>query len=521
MERQALTHSPKTMLASPLAPSGAVQWLTLFERVSDSNLSLQGRIRQMLVSAILSGHLPPGSPAPSSRQLSESLGVARNTVVFAYQQLVSEGYLVSRERSGHFIADDVLRSHVRSLPPDTSSPPAHSNAHWQQRMVFHPSRQRNIVKPENWQSMPFPFVYAQFDSSQFPTAEWRECCTRALSVLDIRSWAPDLVTNDDADLIEEIRGQVLPRRGVWAEADEIVITVGAQHALYLLADLLVHTHTVVGMEDPGYPDARNTFAHRTERLMPLAIDEEGLCITPALKACDYIFVTPSHQCPTSVTLPMERRIALLDLVSRSDGIIIEDDYETENRYDGHPSPALKSLDRHGRVIYIGSLSKSFAPGLRIGYIVAPRELASELRALRRLMLRHPSAYVQRAFALFISLGHHHALLRRLSVLYAERAKALAAALQAELPEFELVPISGGSSCWIKAPQGVNTQQLADAALKEGVVIEPGHVFYHRPGANNKNYIRMGFASIDKAKIPEGIQRLAKVYHELCQAAPAG
>jgi GntR family transcriptional regulator/MocR family aminotransferase len=137
------------------------------------------------------------------------------------------------------------------------------------------------------------------------------------------------------------------------------------------------------------------------------------------------------------------------------------------------------------------------------------------------MLRHPSAYVQRAFALFISLGHHHALLRRLSVLYAERAKALAAALQAELPEFELVPISGGSSCWIKAPQGVNTQQLADAALKEGVVIEPGHVFYHRPGANNKNYIRMGFASIDKAKIPEGIQRLAKVYHELCQAAPAG
>ncbi len=499
---------------APTPLSSNLQWLTLFDRVSDSSLSLQSRIRKMLVSAILSGHLPPGAPAPSSRHLSDSLGIARNTVVFAYQQLVAEGYLVSRERSGHFIADDVLRNHVPTQAQDEPRPRQHTEASWQRRMVFHPSRQRNIVKPENWQSMPYPFVYAQFNPSQFPTAEWRECCTRALSVLDIRSWAPDLITNDDPALIEEIRSQVLPRRGVWAEADEIVVTVGAQHALYLLGDLLIDDHTVVGMEDPGYPDARNTFAHRTEKLMPLPIDGEGLCITPALQGCDYIFVTPSHQCPTSVTLPMERRVALLEMVSRSDGIIIEDDYETENRYDGHPSPALKSLDRHGRVIYIGSLSKSFAPGLRIGYIVAPRELASELRALRRLMLRHPSAYVQRAFALFISLGHHHALLRRLSVLYAERAAELTKAIHATLPEFELVPISGGSSCWIKAPVGVDTEKLAEAALLEGVVVEPGHVFYHHPGQENKNYLRMGFASIDTDKIAEGMRRLAKAHQAL-------
>lgn len=494
--------------------SSAVQWLTLFDRVSDSSLSLQSRIRKMLVSAILSGHLPPGAPAPSSRQLSESLGIARNTVVFAYQQLVAEGYLVSRERSGHFIADDVFRDHVPTETADTPKPRVHKETSWQRRMVFQPSRQRNIVKPDNWQSMPYPFVYAQFDPSQFPTAEWRECCTRALSVLDIRSWAPDLITSDDPALIEQIRSQVLPRRGVWAEADEIVVTVGAQHALYLLCDLLMDDKSVVGVEDPGYPDARNTFAHRTDKLVPLAVDDQGLCITPALQGCDYIFVTPSHQCPTSVTLPMERRIALLELVSRSDGIIIEDDYETENRYDGHPSPALKSLDRHGRVIYIGSLSKSFAPGLRIGYIVAPRELISELRALRRLMLRHPSSYVQRAFSLFISLGHHHALLRRLSVLYAERAMTLTNAMREALPEFELVPITGGSSCWIKAPEGVDTQQLATAALAQGVVVEPGHVFYHHPSAQNKNYLRLGFASIDTPKIPEGIRLLAKAYHSL-------
>jgi len=499
---------------APTPPSSAVLWPSLFERVGDSSLSLQGRIRPMLVSAILSGHLPPGASVPSSRLLADSLGIARNTVVFAYQQLVAEGYLVSRERSGHFVADDVLKNHVGGQRLADSGPADYAKVGWSQRMVFHPSRQRNIVKPENWQSQPYPFVYAQFDAGMFPTAEWRECCTRALSVLDIRSWAPDLITNDDPALIEEIRSQVLPRRGVWASKEEIVITVGAQHALYLLADLLIHNHTVIGIEDPGYPDARNTFAHRSERLMPLPVDGEGLRITPALKECDYIFVTPSHQCPTSVTMPLERREALLNLAAQSDTIIIEDDYETENRYNSHPTPALKSLDKHGRVIYVGSLSKSFAPGLRIGYIVAPQELTHELRALRRLMLRHPSAYIQRAFSLFISLGHYHSLLRRLSHQYAERAQALTEAFGAFLPEFELVPISGGSSCWVKAPQGTDTQELARAALKQGVVIEPGHVFYHRPSSANNNYIRMGFASIGKESIPAGIEQLARVYRSL-------
>lgn len=490
-------------------------WATLFSQAGDARLSLQGRIRQMLVSAILSGHLPPGEPVPSSRLLSENLGIARNTVVFAYQQLVAEGYLVSRERSGHFVADDVLKSHVMTaVSADYHSAPGQARQpriEWGRRLSFHPSRQRNIVKPANWQNLPYPFVYAQFDASQFPTAEWRECCTKALSVLDIRSWAPDLITNDDAALIEEIRTQVLPRRGVWAEKEEIVITVGAQHALYLLADLLIHNHTVVGMEDPGYPDARNTFAHRTERLLPLPVDRDGLCITPALRECDYIFVTPSHQCPTTVTLPIGRRKALLELADEADSIIIEDDYETENRYDNNPTPALKSLDKHGRVIYVGSLSKSFAPGLRLGYIVASQELIHELRALRRLMLRHPSAYIQRAFALFISLGHHHSLLRRLSVLYSRRAQALTTALQTWLPEFEVTPANGGSSFWVKAPSNVNTQALADAALAEGVVIEPGRVFYHYPAADKNNYIRLGFSSISKDDIDSGVQRLAQVY----------
>jgi len=497
-----------------------VLWEQLFDRANAGNLSLQSRVRQMLVSAILSGHLPAGAPVPSSRQLADQLGIARNTVVFAYQQLVSEGYLVSRERSGHFVSDDVLAGRLRAeQPPVPESQSPTSPASWDKRLRFRPSRQRNIVKPKNWQKTPYPFIYGQFDQELFPTSEWRECCIKALSVLDIRSWAPDLITHDDPALIEQIRTQVLPRRGVWADAEEIVITVGAQHALYLLADLLVHRETVVGMEDPGYPDARNIFASRTPHLVPLAVDEHGLCIGTAMLNCDYIFVTPSHQCPTTVTMPIDRRQTLLELAAQADCMIIEDDFESENRYADAPFPALKSLDRDGRVLYVGSLAKSFAPGLRIGYVVGPRELITELRALRRLMLRHPSAYIQRAFSLFISLGHHHALLRKQSHAYQERADELAAALHRHLPEFHYTPVAGGSSTWVTGPSWLDADRLAEAALEAGVVIEPGSVFFMSERQAPRNCMRMGYTSIPVGQIEPGIRQLAQVVLQQERARP--
>ncbi|MPT29971.1 MAG: PLP-dependent aminotransferase family protein [Achromobacter sp.] len=493
--------------ASMLKP---VLWERLFERESAPNLSLQGRVRQMLVSAILSGHLPPGAPVPSSRYLADQLRIARNTVVFAYQQLVSEGYLESRERSGHFVHDGVLEG--RSAPPaaDTDAAPPADPVRWDERLRFRPTRQRNIVKPRDWQKQPYPFVYGQFDQDLFPTADWRECCIKALSVLDIRSWAPDLITHDDPALIEQIRTQVLPRRGVWADAEEIVITVGAQHALYLLADLLVNEDTVVGMEDPGYPDARNIFASHTRHLLPLPVDDQGLRTGTHLLGCDYVFVTPGHQCPTTVTLSPARREALLTLARQADSLIIEDDFESESRWGDGAIPALKSLDRDGRVIYVGSLAKSFAPGLRIGYIVAPRELTAELRALRRLMLRHPSAYIQRAFSLFISLGHHHSLLRRQSQAYQKRGGELADALARWLPDFTAVPITGSSSCWLKGPEWLDATELAQAALAEGVVVEPGQVFFMEAARAPRNFLRVGFTSIRAEHIGPGIERLAQV-----------
>ncbi|PQV46708.1 PLP-dependent aminotransferase family protein [Paraburkholderia sp. BL21I4N1] len=489
-------------------------WTQRFQRPGDSTMSLQGQIRRMLVAAILDGQLPPQTALPSSRELADQLSVARNTVVLAYQQLVEEGYLISRERSGHFVNPAMLEGRHGFTPTQTVAANGHEDAHarpdWAQRVQRPPSAQRNIVKPGNWQNYDYPFIYGQFDQTLFPTNDWRECCMKALSVMEIRNWAPDLIGRDDDTLIEQIRTRVLPRRGVFAMPDEIVITIGCQQALYLVADLLARERTTVGFENPGYPDARNIFENRNARLVPLPVDAGG--VRPVEDAvlfaqCDYVYVTPSHQCPTTATMPIDRRHALLELAQQHDFVLIEDDYESENNFSGTPHPALKSLDTADRVIYIGSLSKTFAPGLRLGYIVGPRELVLELRALRRLMVRHPAAYIQRAFATFLSLGHHDALLRRLAFAYRERALALMAALDAYLPEARYLPVTGGASCWVEGPPWLDAERLVADAEAHGILIERGDVFF-MDGLEQKHCFRMGFSAIKLEKIDEGVRLLA-------------
>ena len=487
----------------------SVMWKQLLQRSSRPSLGLQAQIREMMVGAILDGQLPPGVPLPSSRDMAEQLGVARNTVVLAYQQLSEEGYLLSRQRSGHFVNPDITRGRPSPVTGEQRSAPIRPRrVEWEGRLCLHPADQRSIVKPADWQRYPYPFLYGQLDPSLFPTADWRECCMKSLGVLDIREWAPDQITRDDETLVQQVRTRVLPRRGVWAAADELIVTVGAQHALYMLADLLVREGTRVAIEDPGYPDARNIFASRTSQLVPLTVDHEGLPIDDRLRQFDYIYATPSHQCPTGVTMPLERREALLRLADESDVVIIEDDFESENRFEGEPIPALKSLDRSDRVIYVGSLSKSLAPGLRVGYIVAAPALIEQLRALRRLMLRHPSAFTQRTFALFLSLGHHDAQLRRLALAQRERSAVLLEALARHAPDCQVTPVTGGGSCWVRLPDGVEAMELAERVRERGVLIEPGDVFF-AGGPPSAGFMRLGYQAIEAKHIEPGIRELGQ------------
>jgi GntR family transcriptional regulator/MocR family aminotransferase len=493
-----------------------VLWKQLLERTARDHLTLQGRIRAMFVGAILDGHLHPNDPVPSSRDLATYIEVGRITVVLAYQQLVDEGYLVSRERKGHFVSAALVGGRPTGADQGVQAKPAAPSdeaVDWLVRLRQRPGTQRSIVKPSNWQTFPYPFLYGQFDESLFPTAAWRECSLKALSVLDIRQWAPDQITRDDESLVQQICSRVLPRRGVWATPDQLIVTVGAQHALYMVADLLMAPGTRVAIEDPCYPDARNIFASRTSALTPLPVDAQGLPLDARLHSVDYVYTTPSHQCPTGVTMPLARRQQLLALAQQHNFVVIEDDFESENSFVGQPTPALKSLDRDHRVIYIGSLSKTMAPGLRIGYIVGAPELIAELRALRRLMIRHPSTFIQRSLALFISLGYYDSQLKRLGDAQASRAQCVLAALQRHAPGCRVTPISGGGSFWVELPPGIEVRQLAEKALERGVLIEPGDVFFHSETAP-ASFFRLGFQSIGEKVIEPGIIELAKALHAL-------
>lgn len=481
----------------------------IFHLKRGDNASLQAQIREMLVNAILGGQLIGDSPLPSSRKMSQNLGVSRNTVVLAYQDLVDDGYLIARERSGYYINGEFVGQAVQHEPtPDT--PDARSPS-WEARFRVQPSKQENIEKAIDWPSYPFPFVYGQVDQQLFPLPAWRECARQALGRRAMDAWTGDRLVHDDPMLVEQIRTHILPRRGITARADEILVTQGAQNALYILASLLFSSGTAVGVETPGYPDMFNIARLKTNNVIPLEVDDEGLPINDRLADCDYLYVTPSHQFPTTVTMPLERRVALLERAAKDDIVLIEDDYEFETNYIGRPTPALKSMDDHGRVIYVGSLSKSLFPGLRLGFMVAPRRLIEEARALRRLMLRHPPTVNQRQTALFLSLGHHDALIHRLHREFRKRWEVMDRALQHYLPASATRPSFGGTSFWVRGPDNTDAAELAVAARNEGVLIEPGRVHFlgeERP----KNYFRLAFSSIASERIEPGIRILSDLIY---------
>jgi GntR family transcriptional regulator/MocR family aminotransferase len=484
-----------------------LMWPRLFRRFEGGSRTLQGQLRDMLVNAVIEGFLSPGEGLPSSRLLAQMLKLSRTTVTLALNALADKGLIVGKARSGYFVSEQLQATYLGARQRADAAP-VPSPVQWSQRLKLNPLAQRNIHKPANWQQQPYPFIYGQFDSTLFPSADWRECVLESLQSRGLRRWAPDHIDRDDDTLIEQIHRRLLPARGIWAEPEQILVTAGAQQAMFLLAALLVGSSTVVGVENPGYPDARNNLLLRTRHVRALRVDEQGLVPSAALSECRYVYVTPSHQCPTTVTMPLQRRLDLLERAERDDFIFIEDDHESELNFSGKPTPSLKSLDTQSRVLYLGSLSKTLAHGLRLGYLVAPAELVRELRALRRLVMRHVPTNNQQVAASFIAHGHQEAFVRRLNIAYRERAQTLLAALALHAPGLQPVSAQGGSALWVSANRGVDTRELAQRLYKQGVVVEPGDVFFAsaRPP---RQHLRIGYSSIPVERIEAGVRVIAR------------
>ncbi len=472
------------------------------DRSSDEPLYRQ--LRRSIGEAITAGRYQAGDRLPSSRVLSADLAISRNTVNMAYQELVIEGFVESVDRVGYVVHADFGRErHTRPRPERSVS--------WANHVKPAGPALPHIWKPSNWAEQPYPFVVGQPDVDMFPSRAWSQALRQALRDEHRGPSLHDLVDRDDPLLLEMICRHVLPSRGILAEPNELLITLGSQHGLELLSAAFLDERSTVGVEEPGYPDARHIFARHGAALVTLPVDDQGVQLERRA-ALNAVFVTPSHQYPTNVTLSATRRQQLIHEARTRDFLIIEDDYDSEFRYVGWPTPCMKGGPSSDRVLYLGSFAKFLAPGLRLGFVVAEAEVIELLRDIRRYALRHAPGLLQRALALMIESGEYMRSVRRLRNSLKRKWTIMDGALQSHWP-WPVERPTGGLSYWIEGPDEFDAVTLAEIAFDHGVVIEPGDACYlSRPAPRHP--FRLGFAGIRTDAIEPGVRLLASLAQRL-------
>jgi GntR family transcriptional regulator/MocR family aminotransferase len=455
--------------------------------------SLHAALRE----AIASGRLAPGLRLPSSRELAARAGVSRNTAVAAYELLASEGWLESRGSAGSFVAE-LPRAAV--AVSDRASVAPWADSRW--------LRGEGAVWPPPVGSGPAPayrFTTGSPDIASFPFDVLRRLQTRALQAV-AREPARYADPQGLAALREAIAGHVSSARAVACTADDVVITAGAQQAFDLIARVLVTPgRTLAAVEDPGYPPLHAALRAAGAKLAPVPVDREGLVVDALPAGARIVCVTPSHQSPLGVAMSLTRRRELLNWAAARQAVVIEDDYDGEFRYTSRPLDALKTLDRDGRVFYVGTLSKSMLPALRIGYVVAPAWARDALVALKRVADSGTPALTQAAVADFIAEGHLLRHVRCMRTVYGERRRVLEQMLERHLGEqAEIYPAIAGLHLAVALP-GVDTAELARRAWAAGVGVEP----LSRFGLDGKgpSGLVLGYGSIAAARIPEAVRRL--------------
>ncbi|MBL0374359.1 PLP-dependent aminotransferase family protein [Rhizobium sp. KVB221] len=482
---------------------------TIFFIDRESGLGLQAQLRETIVSAVVAGRIQPSAQLPSTRRLAGYLQISRITVTLAYQELVSQGYVEAVGRSAYRIAGNPpSRSLENHALPEGVQP-----VNWDSKVTMDFGVVRQVEKPLDWRRYPYPFLYGQMDPSLFDLNAWRDCARRALAREDFILMASDFAASDDVRLVNYICSRTLPRRGIHAKPEEILVTVGAQNALWIVTRLILEKGFSAACENPCHPDISATLLLSGAKVTTIDVDAEGLPPESLPDDIDAVFVTPSHHSPTGATMPIDRRIRLLKAATEKDFVIVEDDYEFEISFLAPPSPALKAFDTTGRVLYIGSFSKSLFPGLRLGYLVAPAPFIRKARSLRSLMLRHPPGHLQRTAAYFLALGHYDAVLHRMRNEYHKRHELMADVLQREELNVAGASSFGGTSFWMEGPDWLDADLLVNELRQDGVLVESGSPFF--PTLDGPcRYFRMGYSSIPLANISEGVGRVRRCIERL-------
>ncbi len=469
--------------------------------------ALHRQIYDSYRTAIVDGSLRPGQRIPSTRMLAMELGVSRFPVLNAYAQLLAEGYIESRVGAGAVVSSSIPDQLTSSEPARARSVAARSGPRPVARRCENLTRLQQLP----WLSGLGAFGVGQVAYDQFPLRIWSNLVLRHCRKMSAKSFHYGDPLGSLA-LRKTIATYLRTARSLHCEAEQVMIVSGSQQALEIAARVLLDPGSRVWVEEPGYRLARDVLALAGCRLVPVPVDQEGLQVASGIQLAPRAraaLVTPSHQFPLGVTLSASRRLQLLDWAQSSGAWILEDDYDSEYRYQSMPIASLQGLDANARVIYIGTFSKVLFPSLRLGYLVLPSDLVERFIAVRRVMDLRPPSFYQEVLADFIAEGHFARHLRRMRVLYGERARVLVDSIHQELGS--MVEVFGGEAgmhLTVTLNRRSRDLEMAARAARQNLWIWPLSLFYLGDGARS-GFI-LGFGSTPVAEIPHAVRRLRKL-----------
>ena len=487
-----------------MAKSGRNLVLTIsLNRSTGTPLYLQ--LYRELREAIETGRFRPATRLPSSRSLAEDLGLSRKTVVEAFEQLTAEGYLEAKVGSGtyvsHALPEEIRRPQIRSGKAGNCDVSAQTTS----------SRGREIASISPFfpavKARPFRHGLPALDA--FPLKLWTQLTGKRL-----RKLPRDLLGYGDSKGYRPLRDAIASylgtARAVRCEPEQVVIVAGSQQAIYLAALVLLDQGDSVWIEDPGYLGARGALQIAGAHLIPVPVDEQGLRVSEGVKLhqnARLAYVTPSNQYPLTVTMSLSRRLELLEWAHASGAWIIEDDYDSEFRYNSRPIASLQGLDRYGRVIYLGTFSKLLAPTLRIGYFVLPPELVDVFSAASSLISRHPPSLGQIVLTDFIEQGHLARHIRRMRSIYIQRQGELIEAARRELAGLlEITAPEAGTHLLAWLPRQIDDQIAVAKAAERGVEAKAFSTYCME--VSGRGGLVLGYGAFTKNQIRAGMQRLA-------------
>ena len=491
-----------------------------FPFVSLSDRSVLGvpmhrQIYEKMRQSILRGEIPAQSRIPSSRSLAAQLGVSRMTVINAYDQLLAEGYLVGKIGAGTFVASELPEELLQSPRTQSVKNEALSRELNLSKIGKQIAQDFDDVRREHSANNFIPFQNGLTALDAFPFDVWSRISARVQRKSPLAT-----LKNDDLagfrPLREAIAAHLKTARGVVCEPEQIIITSGAQQALALIAAVFLERGDEVWIEDPGYLSARNLFAFSGAKIIPVPVDEDGLNLQAALKESrnpKLIYVTPSHQYPLGVTMSVARRLSLIEAARASGAWIIEDDYDSEYRYAGHPLASLQGLDRDGRVLYIGTFSKTIFPSLKLGCLVVPPDLVDVFTSARILSGAHSPLIVQATLAEFIAEGHFARHVRRMRTLYEKRQQILLAEVRRNLDGLlEMKANDSGMHLVGWLPDNLDEIEISQKAIQQNVRLQP--VSDSSVNKYPRGGLVFGYAGFNEKQIKHGVQKLTEILTEM-------